>query len=239
MTGRFNKIRPELERGWKMIDKCRTAVLIILAVAIVTGSAMAQAYSGAGAWTSGGSTGQFVGGGISAGPGGVKTFSLGSGYTYSITSVSPNDALQLQNQGVRVITVPAGKTIYITSQAGQPLDIKAGDQSAMPNMIVFGPGGFMGTGVLAGPGTGAWAGAGPGAGTGVFVSPGGVSINTVPGAGTSIQVGGGAGAGGVSIGAGPGIGTMQMYSFTGSAGETYLITQQSGGTMDRVLVVFQ
>jgi hypothetical protein len=169
----------------------------------------------------------------------VKTFSLGSGYTYSITSVSPNDALQLQNQGVRVITVPAGKTIYITSQAGQPLDIKAGDQSAMPNMIVFGPGGFMGTGVLAGPGTGAWAGAGPGAGTGVFVSPGGVSINTVPGAGTSIQVGGGAGAGGVSIGAGPGIGTMQMYSFTGSAGETYLITQQSGGTMDRVLVVFQ
>jgi hypothetical protein len=237
MTGRFNEIRPELERGWKMIDKCRTAVLIILAIAIVTGPALAQAYSGAGAWTSGGSMGQFAGGGFSAGPGGVKTFSLGSSSMYSITSVSPNDVQQLQNQGVRVITVPAGKTIYITSQAGQPMDIKAGDQGVMPNMIVFGPGGFAGTGVWAGPGTGAWAGTGPGTGTGVFVSPGGVSINTVPGAGTSVQVGGGAG--GVSINAGPGMAPMQMYSFTGSAGDMYLITKQSGGTTDRVLVVFQ
>jgi hypothetical protein len=189
--------------------------------------ALAQAYSGAGAWTSGGSTGQFVGGGISAGPGGVKTFSLGSGNMYSITSVSPNDAQQLQSQGVRVIAVPAGKTIYVTSQAGQPLDIRAGDRSAMPNMIVFGPNGFMGTGVWAGPG-----------GAGVFASPGGVSISAVPGAGASVQVGGGAGAGGVSINAGPGMAPMQMYSFTGSAGDTYLITQQSGGTTDRVLVSF-
>jgi hypothetical protein len=238
---RFYPGSPSEDQGWKMIDKCRMAVLILvmLAAAIVAVPAIAQVYTGTGAGVSGGSGVQVAGGGVSAGPGGVRTFSLGSGFMYSITSVSPNDALQLQNQGVRVITVPAGKTIYITSQAGQPLDIKAGDQSAMPNMIVFGPGGFMGTGVWAGPGTGAWAGAGPGAGTGVFVSPGGVSINTVPGAGTSIQVGGGAGAGGVSIGTGPGIGTMQMYSFTGSAGETYLITQQSGGTTDRVLVVFQ
>ncbi len=212
-----------------MIDKCRTAVLIILTLAIVAGPALAQAYSGAGAWTSGGSTGQFVGGGVSAGPGGVKTFSLGSGYTYSITSVSIAEAQQLQSQGVRAIAMPAGKTIYVSSQAGQSLDIRAGDRSAMPNMIVFGPGGFMGTGI--------WAG--PGAGTGVFVSPGGVSISAVPGAGASVQIGGGAGAGGVSINAGPGMAPMQMYSFTGSAGDTYLITQQTGGTTDRVLVTFQ
>jgi hypothetical protein len=227
MAGGLNVTRPEWERGWKMNDKCRTAILMIIAVAIVAGPALAQAYSGAGAWTSGGSTGQFVGGGISAGPGGVKTFSLGSGNMYSITSVSPNDAQQLQSQGVRVIAVPAGKTIYVTSQAGQPLDIRAGDRSAMPNMIVFGPNGFMGTGVWAGPG-----------GAGVFASPGGVSISAVPGAGASVQVGGGAGAGGVSINAGPGMAPMQMYSFTGSAGDTYLITQQSGGTTDRVLVSF-
>jgi hypothetical protein len=211
-----------------MIDKCRTAVLIMLTVAMVSGPALAQAYSGAGAWTSGGSTGQLVGGGISAGPGGVKTFSLGSSSMYSITSVSAADAQQLQSQGVRVIAVPAGKSIYVSSQAGQPLDISAGDRSAMPNMIVFGPGGFMGTGIWAGPG-----------GSGVFAGPGGVSITNVPGAGASVQVGGGAGAGGVSINAGPGIAPTQMYSFTGSAGDTYLITQQTGGTAERVLVTFQ
>ena len=71
------------------------------------------------------------------------------------------------------------------------------------------------------------------------MSPGGVSISAVPGAGASVQIGGGAGAGGVSVGTGPGIGTMQMYSFTGSPGEAYLITQQSGGKVDRVLVIFQ
>ncbi len=240
MAGRFNNMRQELERGWKMIDKCRTAVLIILAIAIVAGPAMAQAYSGAGAWTSGGSAGQVTGGGMSAGPGGVRTFSLGSGFMYSITSVSPNDALQLQNQGVRVVTVPAGKTLYVTSQTGQPLDIRTGEQGVMPNTIVFGPGGFVGTGVWAGPGTGAFAGTGPGAGTGVFVSPGGVSISAVPGAGASVQIGGGAGAGGVSIGTGPGIGTMQMYSFTGSRGRGIpdhpAVRRQR---TDRVLVIFQ
>ncbi len=149
-----------------MIDKCRTAVLIILTLAIVAGPALAQAYSGAGAWTSGGSTGQFVGGGISAGPGGVKTFSLGSGYTYSITSVSPADAQQLQSQGVRVIS-DAGREDHLRQLAGWPASgHQCGDRSAMPNMIVFGPGGFMGTGIWAGPG-----------GTGVFASPGGVSIS--------------------------------------------------------------
>jgi hypothetical protein len=228
MAGRLNVTRPEENRGWKMIDKCRIALLIILTLAIAAGPALAQAYSGAGAWTSGGSTGQFVGGGISAGPGDVKTFSPGSGYTYSITSVGTADAQQLQSQGVRVIAMPAGKTIYVSSQAGQPLDIRAGDRSAMPNMIVFGPNGFTGTGIWAGPG-----------GAGVFAGPGGVAITNVPGAGASVQVGGGAGAGGVSINAGPGIAPSQMYSFTGSAGDTYLITQQSGGTTDRVLVVFQ
>jgi hypothetical protein len=212
----------------KMIDKCRTVVLIILAPAIVAGPALAQAYSNAGAWTSGGgSTGQFVGGGVSAGPGGVKTFSLGSGYTYSITSVSPADAQQLQSQGVRVLAMPAGKIIYVSSQAGQPLDINAGNRSAMPNMIVFGPKGFTGTGIWAGPG-----------GAGVISGPG-VSIANVPGAGASIQVGGGAGTGGVSINAVTGVAPMQMYSFTGSPGDTYLITQQSGGMTDRVLVTFQ
>lgn len=50
----------------------------------------------------------------------------------------------------------------------------------------------------------------------------------------------GVGTGGTDTGAiaGPG-GTMQMYSYTGSAGQAYLITQQTGGTMDRVLVIFQ
>jgi hypothetical protein len=221
--------RPEVDRGWMMIEKCKTVILIMLAVALVAGPAMAQTYSGAGAYASGGSGVQVTGGGITVSPAGVKTFSLGSGNTYSITSVNSADAQQLQSQGVRVITAPAGKTIYVTSQAGQSLDIKAGDQGVVPNMLVFGPGGFAGTGILAVPG----------AGTGVFISPGGVSISAVPGAGASVQVGGGAGAGGISINAGPGIAPTQMYSFTGSAGDTYLITQQTGGTADRVLVVFQ
>ena len=224
-----------------MIDKYRMTVLILimLAVAIVAVPAIAQVYTSAGAGVSGGSGVQVTGGGISAGPGGVRTFTLGSGYTYSITSVSPDDAQRLQSQGVRTIAVPADKMIYVTSQTGQPLDIRAGERDVMPNVIVFGPGGFVGTGVMAGPGTGAWAGAGPGAGTGVFVSPGGVSISAVPGAGASVQIGGGAGTGGVSIGAGPGLGATQMYSFTGSPGQAYLITQQSGGNVDRVLVIFQ
>jgi hypothetical protein len=220
-------ISSEVNRGWIMIEKCKTVILIMLAVAVVAGPAMAQTYSGAGAYASGGSAGQVTGGGITVSPAGVKTFSLGSGNMYSITSVSSADAQQLQSQGVRVITAPAGKTIYVTSQAGHSLDIKAGDQGVVPNLLLFGPGGFAGTGILAVPG----------AGTGIFVSPAGVSINTVPGAGTSVQVGGGAG--GVSINAGPGIAPTQMYSFTGSAGDTYLITQQTGGTTDRVLVIFQ
>ena len=197
---------------------CKTAALIFIAVAIVTGPAMAQAYAGAGAgtWTSGGG-GQYVGGGVSTGTGGAQTFSLGSGNMYSMMSVSPDDAARLQNEGVRVMTVPAGTMVYVTSQTGQPLNIGTG-QGQTPNMIVFGPGGFVGTGVWAGPGTGAWAGTG-GAGAGVGVGVGA----------------GGTGAGAVS---GPG-GSMQMYSFTGNAGQAYLITQQSGGTMDRVLVVFQ
>ena len=193
--------------------------LVFLAIAIVSGPALAQAYSGAGAWTSGGGQGQVVGGGISAGPGGTQTFSLGSGMMYSMTSVSPDDVARLQGEGVRTITVPAGTTVYVTSQSGQPLNINTG-QGGTPNMIVFGPGGFAGVGVYAGPG-GAWAGAGPGASAGA-------------GAGVGVGVGG-TGAGAV---AGPG-GSMQMYSFTGSAGQAYLITQQSGGTMDRVLVIFQ
>jgi hypothetical protein len=136
---------------------------------------------------------------------------------YSMMSVSPDDAARLQNEGVRVVTVPAGTMVYVTSQTGQPLNIGTG-QGQTPNMIVFGPGGFVGTGVWAGPGTGAWAGTGgTGAGVGVGVGAGGT------------------GAGAVS---GPG-GSMQMYSFTGNAGQAYLITQQSGGTMDRVLVIFQ
>ncbi|MGA9139524.1 MAG: hypothetical protein WBZ29_04835, partial [Methanocella sp.] len=59
------------------------------------------------------------------------------------------------------------------------------------------------------------------------------------GAGTG-GVGVGVGTGGTGAGAiaGPG-GSMQMYSFTGSTGQAYLITQQSGGTTDRVLVIFQ
>ena len=125
-----------------MIEQFKKPVLIMMALAIVAGPALAQAYSSAGTWTSGG--GQVTGGGVSAGPGGVKTFSLGSGFMYSITSVSPNDAQQLQNQGVRVVTVPAGKTLYVTSQTGQPLDIKTGDQGVMPNTIVFGPGRLRG-----------------------------------------------------------------------------------------------
>lgn len=201
-----------------MMNICKTAALIFIVVAIVTGPAMAQGYAGAGAgtWTSGGG-GQYIGGGVSTGTGGTQTFSLGSGNMYSMMSVSPDDAARLQNEGVRVVTVPAGTMVYVTSQTGQPLNIGTG-QGQTPNMIVFGPGGFVGTGVWAGPGTGAWAGTG-GAGAGVGVGVGA----------------GGTGAGAVS---GPG-GSMQMYSFTGNAGQAYLITQQSGGTMDRVLVVFQ
>ncbi len=209
-----------------MINICKTAVVLFIAVAVLAGPAMAQGYAGAGAgtWTSGGG-GQFVGGGVSTGTGGTQTFSLGSGNMYSMVSVSSDDAARLQSEGVRVVNVPAGTTVYVTSQSGQPLNINTG-QGQTPNMIVFGPGGFVGTGVWAGQGTGAWAGTGPGAGVGVSVG----GIGAGAGAGT-----GGTGAGAIS---GPG-GTMQMYSFTGSAGQSYLITQQTGGTMDRVLVIFQ
>lgn len=207
-----------------MINFSKTAVLFVIAVAIVAGPAMAQGFAGAGAgtWTSGGG-GQVVGGGVTTGTGGTQTFSLGSGMMYSMVSVNQADAAKLQSEGVRVVTIPAGTMVYVTSQTGQPLNIGT-SPGQTPNMIVFGPGGFVGTGVWAGPGTGAWAGTG------------GVGAGAGAGAGVGVGVGaGGTGAGAV---AGPG-GTMQMYSFTGSAGQAYLITQQSGGTMDRVLVIFQ
>jgi hypothetical protein len=197
-----------------MIKICKTVAVFMLAFALVAGPAMAQAISGAGTYTSGGSQTQFVGGSVSTGTGGTQTFSLGSGFMYSMSTVNPNEAAALQNQGIRTIVVPAGKMVYVTAQTGQPLNINTGQPGAAPNMIVFGPGGFVGTGVFAGPGAGAFAGVGPGAVAG-------------------------AGAGGISVGAGPVVGSMQMYSFTGSPGQAYLITQQSGGTVDRVLVVFQ
>jgi hypothetical protein len=231
-----------------MINICKTAAVFLIAVAIaitiatLAGPAMAQAYAGAGAgtWTSGGG-GQYVGGGVSTGTGGTQTFSLGSGTMYSMVSVSQDDVAKLQAEGVRVMTMPAGTTVYVTSQSGQPLNINTG-QGQMPNMIVFGPGGFVGTGVWAGTGGvgvgvgGVGAGAGAGTG-GVGVGVGGVGAGA--GAGTG-GVGVGVGTGGTGAGAiaGPG-GSMQMYSFTGSAGQAYLITQQTGGTMDRVLVIFQ
>jgi hypothetical protein len=199
-----------------MIKIYRTAALLMLAIAIISGPAMAQAYSGAGTWTStGGTSGQYVGGGVSTGTGGTQTFSLGSGYMYSMVSVNPNDVKSLEDQGVRTITVPAGSTVYITAQTGQPLNINTAPGQA-PNMLVFGPNGFVGAGVFGGQGTGAYAGAG-GAGAGAGASAGGTGAGAV---------------------AGPG-GTMQMYSFTGSTGQAFLITQQTGGNMDRVLVVFQ
>ncbi len=191
--------------------------LVALAVALVAGLAVALIHSGAGTWASGNS----------AGTENTKSFSLGSGYAYSVTSVTRDEAKHLQSQGVQVITVPASKAIYVTSQAGKPLDIKAGDRSTLPNVIVFGPGGFVGTGVWPGSGTPLWTGTGTGAGASVTVGQGSVSVNAAPGAE------------GISIDTGPNTIPTQVYSFNGNAGDTYLVTQQYDGKADRVLVTFQ
>ncbi len=167
-------------------------MIIALTIAVVSAPALAQAYAGGGAWSSSG--GQVSGGVVSVGPGGAQTFSLGGEFTYSMASVSPGDAARLQGEGVRVVMVPAGRTVHVTAQSGGPLNVDT--KSPLPNTIVFGPGGLAGVGVY----TGAGAGAGAIAGSG---------------------------------------GSAQMYSFTGAAGDAYLITQQSGGNMDRVLVIFQ
>ncbi|WP_424358223.1 hypothetical protein [Methanocella sp. MCL-LM] len=207
-----------------------TAVLL-LALALPAAVMAFQSYAGAGAGTSTtGGGGQFVSVGGTGG-GTTQTFSLGSGFMYSMTSVNPQDVTSLQQQGVRVVNVPAGTNVYVTATTGQPPQIATG--TGPTNMIVFGPGGFVGAGAYAGTGG---VGVGPGVGVGV----------QVPGAGAGAGAGAGVGAGaGTTIGGtgggvvvGPG-GAMQMYSFTGSPGQAFLITQQSGGTMDRVLVVFQ
>lgn len=188
---------------------------MVLIIAFASGPAMAQVYSGAGAQADG--AGQATTGTYVAAPGGTQTFSLGTGYMYSMETVSLNDVSRLQSMGVRTIVVPAGSTVHITVQTGQPIDIRTAAPGQAPNMIVFGPGGFVGVGVFAGPGTGAFAGTGPvvSAGAGAGVAGTGVSTIAIPG------------------------GSMQMYSFTGTPGQAFLITQQAGGTIDRVLVVFQ
>lgn len=208
------------------------ALVAFALLAIVVGSAAANAeksYAGAGVATTGdGYSSQFVSTG-GTGTGGSQTFSLGSGFMYSMTSVSPQDMAGLESSGVKVVRVPAGTNVYVTATTGQPPSISTG--TGPTNMIVFGPGGFVGAGAWTGTGS-----MGPGVGVGV----------QVPGAGAGAIAGGGAGAGaGTTIGgtgggvvAGPG-GTTQMYSFSGQQGQAYLITQQSGGQMDRVLVVFE
>ncbi|HUL62246.1 MAG TPA: hypothetical protein VLT35_04220 [Methanocella sp.] len=178
------------------MDIYRMTMIIALTIAVVSAPALAQAYAGGGAWSSSG--GQVSGGGVSVGPGGAQTFSLGGNFMYSMTSVSPDDAARLQSEGVRVVMAPAGRSVHVTAQSGGPLNVDT--KSPLPNTIVFGPGGLAGVGVYTGPGAGASASAGAIAGPG---------------------------------------GAAQMYSFTGAAGDAYLITQQSGGNMDRVLVVFQ
>jgi hypothetical protein len=184
--------------------------LLVLAIGAVSGLAVAQTYvgAGAGAGTAGSYAGQVAS--VSAGPGGTQSFSLGSGYMYSMMSVGPQDAARLQNEGVRTVVVPAGSMVHVTVQTGQPMAINTG-QGQTPNMIVFGPGGLVGVGVWTGQGTGAYAGAG------------GAAAGTGAGAGTIVLPGG----------------TMQMYSFSGSPGQAFLVTQQSGGRTDRALVVFQ
>lgn len=242
----------------KIYKTAAKAVLVLLVLWGITCSAAAQSYAGGSTWTSsGGSSGQYAGGSVSTGDGGTRTFSVGSGFMYSMNSVSPDEVSKLQDEGVRVINIPAGTTVYVTASTGQPLNINT-QQGATPNMIVFGPNGFQGVGVWAGPGTGAWAGTGrtgTGAGAGASAGAGGISVGTggigagagasAGGSGISVGTGGiGAGAGastgggGISVGTG-GSGSMQMYSFTGNSGQAFLITQQAGGTMDKVLVVFQ
>lgn len=173
--------------------------VLLLTIALPAAVLALQTYAGAGAGTSAGGGGQFVSvGGTLGGTGGgrTQTFSLGSGFMYSMTSVDPNDVASLQSSGVRTITQPAGTNVFVTTTAGQPTQISTGQGPS--NLIVFGPDGFLGAG--------AYAGAGGMTGGGVAIGPGGAT---------------------------------QMYSFTGSPGQAFLITQQAGGNLDRVLVVFQ
>lgn len=238
--------RGEISPGmmmYKIFGMAAMAVLVLLALLGAAGFLAARDSAGSGAMVSaGGTAGQVLSsGGVSVGPGGAQTFSLGSGFMYSMMSIGADEASKLQQQGVRTIKMPAGQMVYVTSSTGQPLSIDT-RPGVTPNTIVFGPGGLAGVGAWAGPGTGAWAGP-----AGVVASAGGtgVSVGTGP-AGTGVFVGTGPGGTGVSVGTGTGVGmgagpggSVQMYSFTGSPGQAFLVTQQSGGTMDRVLVVFQ
>ncbi len=116
----------------------RTAVLIVLALAIISGPAMAQQTSAVTPAT--------------ADTSGKQTFSLG-GYNFVINTINQVDATRLQEMGVRTVSVPAGTTVYVASSTGQTLPINTGQGPT--NMIVFGPNGFLGAGTMSGAGAGA------------------------------------------------------------------------------------
>ncbi|MGA9139525.1 MAG: hypothetical protein WBZ29_04840 [Methanocella sp.] len=111
-----------------MIKTARTLVLIMLALAIVAGPAMAQqTTAGVGATAPGMSE--------------TKTFTLGDN-KFSINTIGQVDASRLQEMGVSTVSVPAGTTVYVTYSATSPQS--TGMAQAPKNMIVFGPNGYAG-----------------------------------------------------------------------------------------------
>ncbi len=171
MAGRFNGAETECFGEWKMIKTARTLVIITLALAIVSVPALAErTYAGAGAAPSG--------------TGGNKNFTLGD-KTFSINTINQVDATRLQEMGVHTVSVPAGKTVYVTylnSAASRMQDFK----KDYINMIVFGPNGFSSAGTY--------------------------------------------------TGALPSNEPMPTYTFTGTSGQYYVITQRTDGVREMILV---
>lgn len=157
------------------------AMLLAIAFAPVAMPVSSQDYGGTAQGTGAvagaqyGATGQgqtYSASGVYAGPGGVQTFNLGSGYTFAVMPVrlTQQDIQKYQDQGVQMLRVPAGTSVYVTTttQGGQPgtgitvgtgqQEAYAGAQAGPLNVMVFGPQGlyafdrFTGTSVSAGPG---------------------------------------------------------------------------------------
>jgi hypothetical protein len=155
-----------------MIKTARTLVLFMLALAIVAGPAVAQQTS--------------AGGATSPGTSEMKTFTLGDN-KFTINTIDKVDAMRLQEMGVQTVSVPAGKTAYVTYSTTSPQSMGTGQGSN--NMVVFGPYGYVGAGT--------WTGS-------------------------------------------PAEKSMQSYTFTGTSGQYYVISQLTGGgsVRDMMLVSF-
>lgn len=110
-----------------MMSRLKTIILIMMALAVISGPAMAQQTS--------------AGAGMTTGTDNRKTFTLGDN-TFTINTINQVDATRLQEMGVRTVSVPAGETVYVTYLTSAGTKKPTSFVKGPINMIVFGPNGF-------------------------------------------------------------------------------------------------